>query len=295
MPDGGSPRIEGQSDAAASSSTSGPEAMRSTPMETGEERGCRNPPASSLGPEPKRPVTIDAEAGPEPKKPRPDAEMNVDSVVDAEARESDDEECDWVPEVTDSRTGQILDPKLVETAREEELKFMEGFGIFEETSVEECRRETGRMPVDTKWVDVNKGSEAEPVVRSRLAARDFKPKGEKERGDLFAAMPPLEAKKMLFSIAASHPRVLRRGKWMRPKLMFIDVKKGPLERRREGRREGLREHARRPSGEVPETSQMVVWHEACRKRLGGGFLGQVGWHGAQGREIVIGCFLRLRA
>ena len=57
-----------------------------------------------------------------PKKPRPDAEMNVDSVVDAEARESDDEECDWVPEVTDSRTGQILDPKLVETAREEERK-----------------------------------------------------------------------------------------------------------------------------------------------------------------------------
>lgn len=225
---GGSPRIEGQSAAAASSSTSGPEAMRSTPMETGEERGCRNPPASSLGPEPKRPVTIDAEAGPEPKKPRPDAEMNVDSVVDAEARESDDEECDWVPEVTDSRTGQILDPKLVETAREEELKFMEGFGIFEETSVEECRRETGRMPVDTKWVDVNKGSEAEPVVRSRLVARDFKPKGEKERGDLFAAMPPLEAKKMLFSIAASHPRVLRRGKWMRPKLMFIDVKKAHL-------------------------------------------------------------------
>ena len=91
-------------------------------METGEERGCRNPPASSSGPEPKRPVTIDAEAGPEPKKPRQDAEMNVDSVVDAEARESDDEECDWVPEVTDSRTGQILDPKLVETAREEERK-----------------------------------------------------------------------------------------------------------------------------------------------------------------------------
>ena len=105
---------------------------------------------------------------------------------------------------------------------------MEGFGIFEETSVEECRRETGRMPVDTKWVDVNKGSEAEPVVRSRLVARDFKPKGEKERGDLFAAMPPLEAKKMLFSIAASHPRVLRGGKWMRPKLMFIDVKKAHL-------------------------------------------------------------------
>ncbi len=111
------------------------------------------------------------------------------------AYESDDEECDWVPEIADSRTGQILDPKLIKEARAEELKFMEGFGIFEETSVEDCRRETGKMPVGTKWVDVNTGSLAEPVVRSRLVARDFKPKGEKERGDLFAAMPPLEAKK----------------------------------------------------------------------------------------------------
>ena len=46
--------------------------------------------------------------------------------------------------------------------------------------------------------DVNKGSTEAPDVRCRLVARDFKLKEEKYRSDIFAAMPPLEAKKLLF-------------------------------------------------------------------------------------------------
>ena len=63
------------------------------------------------------------------------------------------------------------------------------------------------------------------MVRSRLVARDFKPKGETARGHLCAAMPPLEAKQILFDIAACPPWVRRRsGRLKRPKLMFIDAK-----------------------------------------------------------------------
>lgn len=39
-------------------------------------------------------------------------------------------------------------------------------------------------------------------VRCRLVGRDFKVKHEVERDDLFAAMPPLEAKKTLFRMTA---------------------------------------------------------------------------------------------
>ena len=63
----------------------------------------------------------------------------------------------------------------------------------------------------TKWVDVNKGTAENPNIRCRLVARDFKPKGEKDRADLFASMPPLEAKKVLFSIAATHEKEFREG------------------------------------------------------------------------------------
>ena len=39
-------------------------------------------------------------------------------------------------------------------------------------------------------------------VRCRLVGRDFKPKREGPRDDLFAAMPPLESKKALFAMVA---------------------------------------------------------------------------------------------
>ena len=70
--------------------------------------------------------------------------------------------------------------------------------LYEEVPVEECWARTGKSPTSTRWVDVNKGTSENPDVRCRLVARDFKPKGEKDREDLFAAMPPLEAKKLVF-------------------------------------------------------------------------------------------------
>ena len=59
-------------------------------------------------------------------------------------------------------------------------------------------------------------------MRSRWVARDFKPKGDVDRADLFAAMRPLEAKRMLFRRFADK-RNLEGKKKM--KLMLIDVKK----------------------------------------------------------------------
>jgi hypothetical protein len=67
-----------------------------------------------------------------------------------------------------------------------------------------------------KWVDTEKLG---GVVRSRLVARDFKVKGEKEREDLFAATPPLELLKAQLSRAAA-----KRGR----KVLVIDVKKAHL-------------------------------------------------------------------
>ena len=58
-----------------------------------------------------------------------------------------------------------------------------------------------------------------------MVARDFKPKGEKEREDLFAATPPLEAKKLLFRMAAGQVGATRTEC---VKLMFVDVKKAHL-------------------------------------------------------------------
>ena len=101
------------------------------------------------------------------------------------------EEEDWA---SDDLTGEELDPSAVRAARQEERAFVKGIPLYEEVGIEECWAKTGKGPISTKWVDVAKGAE----VRSRWVARDFKPKGERDRADLFAAMPPLEAKRMLF-------------------------------------------------------------------------------------------------
>ena len=59
-------------------------------------------------------------------------------------------------------------------------------------------------------------------VSCRLVARDFKG-NDKGRGDLFAATPPLEAKRMLLSRAAT----ITVGSSSR-KLVFIDAKEAHL-------------------------------------------------------------------
>ena len=121
----------------------------------------------------------------------------------------------------DALSGSCLNEDEVREARREEMAFVRRISVFEEATLEECWQRTGRGPISTKWVDVDKGSE----IRSRWVARDFKPKGEKDRADLFAAMPPLEAKKLLFRRFAS--KANRDGP-RKMKLMFIDVKKAHL-------------------------------------------------------------------
>lgn len=66
--------------------------------------------------------------------------------------------------------------------------------------IEECWKSIGKKPIKVKWVDISKGDEVNPEYRSRPVAKEIKnDKGE----DLFAATPPLEAKKSLFSMAVT--------------------------------------------------------------------------------------------
>ena len=67
-------------------------------------------------------------------------------------------------------------------------------------------------------METNKGDEENPDVRCRWVGKDFKTKGA--RDDLFAATPPLEAKKTLISKAASQI-----GKTKIKKFGFIYIRK----------------------------------------------------------------------
>ncbi len=102
---------------------------------------------------------------------------------------------------------------------------MAKLSMFEPATWEERLEKTGMPPITTMWIDVNKGTSEEVIIRSRLVARDFKLKDEAANFDLFAAMPPLEAKRMLFLMAVRRSRDKPNKKY---NVSFIDVKKAHL-------------------------------------------------------------------
>ena len=212
-----------------------PEARSSTENQEAEtpskkRRGCENMGGTSADQDdaqnlcsqtPKR--TIEHEADPDPparrRKTGTDEDEEVLAVMKAkQERPVNRQELPWSEEIErayDEVTGEELDLKKVRESRAEEVEFLITRGIWEKAPISECWQVTGEKPTSVKWVDVKK--------RSRLVARDFKPKGEKSRPDIFASMPPLAAKKLLFSMAAS-----QEGKARKMTLMFIDIKKAHL-------------------------------------------------------------------
>ena len=98
--------------------------------------------------------------------------------------------------------------------------FMKERKNWSERSVEECWRVTRKAPVSVRRVATSKGGLEDCLVRSWLTARDFK---GRRRGERFAEAPPLEAKRLLISRAATR----RRDGWFR-KMFSIDVRRAHL-------------------------------------------------------------------
>ena len=63
-------------------------------------------------------------------------------------------------------------------ARKEEMQ-----NVYTKVPVQECYEATGKGPIGTKWVDINKGDTIHPEYRSRLVAKEIK---TDKRLDLFA-------------------------------------------------------------------------------------------------------------
>ena len=97
-------------------------------------------------------------------------------------------------------TGRTIDRKLVHDARQKELDFFNSKNVWSLREFEECRRKTGKLPVIVIWVDVNKGDDVSPNIRSRLVARQIRQPSEEA---IFAPTPPLESLRTILSLAAT--------------------------------------------------------------------------------------------
>ncbi len=82
------------------------------------------------------------------------------------------------------------------------MEMLKKHGVHEKVPLEECWKVTGKAPVGVKWIDTNKGDKEKLEYRCRVVTKEIK---KDKREDLFAASPPMEAKKVFFSLLASMP------------------------------------------------------------------------------------------
>ena len=129
----------------------------------------------------------------------------------------------YVEELWDNLSGEWLEGDMVREARKEEMEEFKKHEVYIKVPMQECYERTGAAPIGTRWVDINKGDKIHPEYRSRLVAQEI---NVDKREDLFAATPPLEAKKILMSLAVTEGVGYRKGgKDKGMKLDFIDVRR----------------------------------------------------------------------
>ena len=97
--------------------------------------------------------------------------------------------------------------------------------VLEYCPTSECLAKTGRKPISIRWVEVNKGDDESPNVRSRLVAREIRTAG---MDAIFAPTPPLESLRMVLSYAVTQFEGLGEKCWDgasedRMQVMLIDI------------------------------------------------------------------------
>ena len=102
---------------------------------------------------------------------------------------------------TDDVSGADLDPKMVVKARADEIDYVRTMKLYTKVPISECVAKTGKQPIATRWIDVNKQDAANPLYRSRLVGKEFNTYNDMS---LYAANPPTEALRLILHLAATN-------------------------------------------------------------------------------------------
>ena len=94
-------------------------------------------------------------------------------------------------------SGSALDPTSVKAARALELEYFHIMKVYTKVPRSVAR---GKKIIKTRWIDINKGDEANPNMRSRLVGKEF---ADGIDPSLYAYTPPIEAMRMILSRAAT--------------------------------------------------------------------------------------------
>ena len=101
--------------------------------------------------------------------------------------------------IYDDISGKVLDGKLVEEAKQLELRYFRDMKVYDYVDRREIQATGGKL-IGTKWVITNKGDAGSPDIRARLVGKEFRTEAD---DSLYASTPPLEALRCLLSSAAT--------------------------------------------------------------------------------------------
>ena len=92
-----------------------------------------------------------------------------------------------------------LDFGQVVVARSKEVTYIRDKRVYDKIPRQQALRSKWKIN-KTRWIDINKGDDENPVYRSRLVGNEF---NDGQVDGLFAASPPLEALMFLVHEAAT--------------------------------------------------------------------------------------------
>ena len=75
---------------------------------------------------------------------------------------------EYLDEYVDDMTGEPLIRELVVEARGAEMEKFQQHKVYTKRPISECVRVTGKQPIGSKWIDINKRDSKNPNYRSRL-------------------------------------------------------------------------------------------------------------------------------
>ena len=82
------------------------------------------------------------------------------------------DDADGDQEFRDRSIGLPLNPEMVKKARELEMQYTEELKVLDDSDRDACMAGTGRPPIPTDGVDINKGDSLRPNYRSRLVCQE---------------------------------------------------------------------------------------------------------------------------
>ena len=101
------------------------------------------------------------------------SEEILEMAAEDKEERHEDQTSEWA-QAWDDVTGQELIASEVQAARAKEMGYVKSMEVYAPATYAECIKNTGKPPIKSRWLDINKGDDANINYRSRWVAKHLR-------------------------------------------------------------------------------------------------------------------------